>query len=120
MTSTRFLDGPAAIGHILLSRAPLYLRVAVDRDSEIWPIDRVDDSPRDGDKITVYERVGACGESRRVSLVLRGGERVTIDQQHAAYKVCEVQPIDADARDNTRWAAWVSKIIGQHQKAVNP
>jgi hypothetical protein len=50
------VDGPAADARLALHRAPVYLRVVIDRESgAIDALDQLDDTPRDGEAVHVYQ-----------------------------------------------------------------
>lgn len=53
-----FLGGPAHGTELKLARAPIYLRVAIDRESgKVDALDDLNDAPRDGEDVHVYLRV---------------------------------------------------------------
>lgn len=104
-----FRLGPAAGKYLDLLRAPLLLRVVIDRDGTVDALDQPDDQAKPTETIHVYARVGevigrgfACSRGR-------GCRPVVI----AEYVHCLSQPDDADARDNARWQAWAEKAAAE-------
>jgi len=50
------LDGPAAGAKLALHRAPVFLRVVIDRATgAVDALDQLDDTPRDGEDVHVYQ-----------------------------------------------------------------
>jgi hypothetical protein len=55
---SRLLDGPAGPIDLALRRAPIFLRVVVDRRSgKVDALDQLDDVPMPGEAVHVYEAV---------------------------------------------------------------
>jgi hypothetical protein len=94
-----FLDGPAKeLVRLRLGRAPYFLRVVRTKGTRRWDaLDQLDDSARPEEEIFVYE---LASEPLR-AFVRPGGLMIS-----AHYKFCRRQPLDEDARDNTRWRHW--------------
>jgi hypothetical protein len=95
---TTFLDGPAAGQCLMLRRAPLFLRAAVDRSAgATWgALDQVEDVAPAGLELVAYRRVGPHGLAR-----LPRGEVAL-----AKYRVMDPQPDAATMRDTAAWQAW--------------
>lgn len=106
---TEFQDGPAQGHHLLLKRAPLYLRV-VSGSGDWDALDQLADTPDDQETIYAYERVGKAGNCH-----LRYGGR----DRHlsgfyvmASYRLVSEQPSDAEMRDTAAWRAWCRMQVG--------
>ena len=118
---TTFLNGPAKGVTLFLKRAPVFLRVVQGPDGPTHPgdwdaLDQREDTPRAGERITVYELVGeptwmhVCRSGNRGG-VYRGG----------TYKVVDPQPEDAQVRSTAAWRAWVAvAAAASHHDAVMP
>ena len=96
----RLRGGPAA-GSYAVKRAPLYLRAVVAPDGTKDVLDQPTDTPRDGETVSVYRRVGdagvvhLCMANRRAS-----GFYAMAEYEHMPDVNGE------DLRDNDVWRAW--------------
>lgn len=102
----RFLDGPAEGAVLELRRAPVFLRVVIDRKTgETDALDQLDDQPRPTEAIRVYRRQG----EPQGMFVRYSGRRDGCRSAYlisATYAVFAWQPADEVARDNQRWRKW--------------
>lgn len=98
-----FEDGPAAGVVLDLVRAPVYLRVVVDRRTgEVDALDQVGESPRMGEDVHVYRRVGQAERYHlKCSKPAKSGYR-----SKAHYQLHDEQPADQVARDRKSWEEW--------------
>lgn len=105
---TTFLDGPAAGIALELTRAPLLLRVVVNKAGQWDALDQLEDQPRPGETIHVYQQASFDG---RVHLYRRGkGARsgwLTI----ASYRLFPRQPADQEIRTTAAWRAWTTEQV---------
>lgn len=97
---THFQDGPAKDQHLMLKRAPRFLRV-VEQDGQWDALDQITDTPRPREKVHAYEIVGVPGMCHVNIAGGRGGMFVA-----ALYAHCPVQPSDAEMRGIENWRAW--------------
>ncbi|MBK1884138.1 hypothetical protein JIN85_17085 [Luteolibacter pohnpeiensis] len=102
---TNFLDGPAAGQVLMLSRAPRFLRV-VQCGLKFDALDSVHDTPRENEKIHVYQLVGQPGG---IFISARGGRggAATV----ATYKLTSHQPEDEEVRGTDDWRDWTELNI---------
>ncbi|MCC6356935.1 MAG: hypothetical protein IT577_23865 [Verrucomicrobiae bacterium] len=101
---TSFLDGPAKGQHLMLSRAPYFLRVV--RDGEKWDaLDQPGDTPRPGEAIFAYRMDGKPGACF-MDFSGRGGGRRGAAFTVATYRAVADGPTDAEMRDGARWREW--------------
>lgn len=100
-----FRDGPAAaVGSLLLRRAPVYLRVVVDEtDGKVDALDQLEDTPGPSERIYVYRRVGGISASH---ICYRGRNK----HRSGWYAVAEyehVPEIDGESvRETEAWREW--------------
>jgi hypothetical protein len=97
---TRFKDGPAKGQLLMLNRSPIFLRV-VEKDGKWDALDQWEDSPRPGESIHVYQRVGEAGTCHIYARGGGGGFFSAGDYEHVAE-----QPSDEDVRNTAKWQAW--------------
>ncbi len=102
---SRFLDGPAAGVHLDHARAPAYLRVV--QAGQAWDVlDQVDDQPRRGEVVHVYElvpgsRIGPIHVCRR-GRGARSGWISSGDYRHRP-------DVDGETvRETAAWRAWAT------------
>lgn len=115
---TKFLDGPAAGKVLDLRRAPLLLRVVIDRRGNVDALDQVDDVPHAGETIHVYR---LQGPPQRVHLCIRGkGRSGSGWREIGEYALNSEQPADEVARDNRRWRAWAEALWQKEQQEKPP
>lgn len=116
MPST-FMDGPAAGLGLDMRRAPLYLRLVQDASGKWDALDQLDDEPRDGETIHVYEAatppsaVFACGRGRGA-----GGGRY----EYAVYRHVDVDVEALGLRDTDTWRAWANARGEASQRGFDP
>ncbi|MDB5294956.1 MAG: hypothetical protein JWO31_939 [Phycisphaerales bacterium] len=100
-----FANGPAVGVSLWLRRAPLFLRVVRAAAGEWDALDQLADTPRRGEAIHVYVRVG-----RPTLLHVDGqdgaGRRRGWTSQHGEYRAWPDQPGDAHTRQTAAWRAW--------------
>ena len=97
-----FVDGPAAGVSLSLQRTPMLLRVVTEACGAVDALDQLDDEPRPGESICVYQIVGL---PRRGIACSRGkGCRPFVV---AEYRLCSDQPIGDEARDG--WPEWAEQ-----------
>lgn len=98
-----FDDGPAAGVVLQLERAPLFIRVVIDRHTgEVDALDQLEDQPRLGEAIHAYRRVGQV--DRYHVRAARKSESGYVLQAH--YQQHEEQPADHIGRDRASWQHW--------------
>ena len=110
--STTFLDGPAVDARLELQRAPYFLRVVISPNGKCDALDLIDEEPMDNEVIHVY----------RLSINLGTGIACTRGKgcrrfSSAIYKLHEVQPSDAQARDTSLWHEWCEGQADKLSKA---
>ena len=98
-----FVDGPAAGTVLDLERAPVFLRVVIDRQTgAVDAVDQVGDRPRLGEDVHVYRRVGQAERYHlKCSKPAESGWR-----SKANYQLHDEQPADHVARDRESWEEW--------------
>lgn len=105
-----FLDGPAKGTVLELRRAPLLLRVVIDRTTgEVDALDQLEDVPRLGEAVHVYHRQGAPRRFHVRYSGRRDGRRSGCVLA-ADYALFPFQPADEVARDNERWQKWAAMV----------
>lgn len=98
-----FVDGPAA-GQILnLARAPLYLRVVRDAALTFDALDQLEDQPRKGETILVYQLTGKPGA---MHIYARGKGARSGWFRTGTYKLVTIQPKDEEVRTTENWRRW--------------
>lgn len=115
---SRFLDGPAAGFEPDLRRAPMYVRVVgtlgehgmgcgptCDRGHwKLDVLDQLDDEPREGERIFVYEAVPSAAGAAGVVFACRGGKGGG-RYEYRDYR--HRDDVDGEQfRDNETWRAW--------------
>ncbi|MEM1083255.1 MAG: hypothetical protein AAGI48_03970 [Verrucomicrobiota bacterium] len=99
---TRFIDGPAKGKTLMLRRAPLLLRVVIDRDSKVVDaLDQLDDEPRLTEEIHVYRVKGTVGSCFISTRPRRAGGVYAI----AEYEYYRDQPGES-VRSRVAWRTW--------------
>jgi hypothetical protein len=121
---TNFLDGPAKGVRLVLSRAPIMLRVVQDKDGKWDALDKVDDVAAHDEKIFVYqlERAGPT-----VFIDVRDsktGKRTGGMFAAGEYKFLPDQPKDAEIRTRKAWEKWCNDnkerlLVGRNYKAAD-
>lgn len=98
-----FQDGPAAGAVLDLRRAPVFLRVVIDRNTnEVDALDRLEDRPALGEDVHVYRRIGKAETYHiKCSPPAASGWR-----SRAKYQLHDEQPADHVARDRKSWEEW--------------
>lgn len=100
----RFQNGPARQKVLALKRAPIFLRVVVDRETGgIDALDQLDDMPRQTEDIHVYRRVGEAGNAIACSRA-KGCRHMAV----ADYELYLRNPPD-EVRDIENWEKWCDK-----------
>ena len=108
---SRFLDGPAAGINLMLRRAPVFLRVTLDRAAKWDGLDQLGDTPNDDEQIFVYRRQG---EPTRMHLLIRGkGKAGGGWYEMGEYRFWPEQPTDEQMRHMPERRAW---CVAQQQK----
>ena len=104
-----FVDGPAAGVKLRLRRAPILLR-AVRSARGAWDaLDQLDDTPREGESITVYLRATEVGW---MHILVRGKNRAAGGVYLTArYRVLQEQPEQDQVRETVDWWAWVEERL---------
>ena len=99
-----FEDGPAAGAVLDLRRAPVFLRVVIDRKTnEVDALDLVNDLPTLGEDVHVYRRIGkAEAYHLKCSPPAASGMR-----SRAKYQLYDEQPADHVGRSRRSWEEWV-------------
>ena len=97
-----FRDGPAAGATLMLKRAPVFIRVAIQQNGGVDALDQLTDEPEPGETLHAYRRITKpspfhirCGRGSR------SGWYVMAD-----YVVCEDQPEAETMADTDRWRDW--------------
>lgn len=103
---SRFLDGPAVDVGLLLRRAPLYLRVVMDRGGTWDALDQLDDTPTDDEQVHVYRREGPATMVHVDFQRGRGKGPRSAWYQGGDYRHVAQQPDEATMRDTVAWRAW--------------
>jgi len=101
----KFLDGPAAGQCLALRRAPIFLRVVVNRygDKKTWDaLDQLGDTPKAGEDIFAYR---LASQPRHMHLC-RSPRRLSGYYAMADYRFVGQQPDDATLRNADKWRAW--------------
>lgn len=97
---TNFLDGPAKGHHLMLTRAPHFLRVT--EDAGIFDaLNQPEDTPKVSEKLYAYVMVGTPGMCH-INRGRNGSGMFTV----ATYQSVETQPDDKTMRDAALWRAW--------------
>jgi hypothetical protein len=102
---TEFVDGPAAGQVLMLRRAPLFLRVTVNRygREKYWDaLDQLDDTPVPGEDLIAYRKV----EDRGTVHLCRSPRRLSGWFAIAKYALIEPQPADRVMRITSAWRTW--------------
>jgi len=117
---TTFVDGPAHGAVLALTRAPIFLRVAISDqrvgNHKIDALDLLTDTPRPGERLFAYRRHGApgfafvCGRSRK-----RGCMRLAVAEYHYLKK----QPAPEIMQDVAKWRAWAAEQA-MNRRPSNP
>ena len=96
------VDGPAAGRQFLVRRAPIWLRVARNRETGEWDVlNFIDDLPTSGEEIYVYRKQPGTG-----GVVFVDGDRIRDRYQTGLYDYvaqADTEPL----RDRDTWQAWV-------------
>lgn len=98
---TTFLDGPAIGKTLMLRRTPIFLRVTEEGGS-FDALNSPGDTARPTEKLFAYVMVRHHGS---VHLNIAGGKGGVF--QRCDYKLIELQPADAEMRDQWTWGEWV-------------
>jgi hypothetical protein len=112
----RFLNGPAVGVFLQLRRAPLYLRVTMNRDRKWDALDQPDDMPGGDEVVIAHRRVSEVGTCH-VDYTDKQGRRRGAWYVSADYVLCETQPLDEVLRDKDRWAEWATAEHAREQAA---
>lgn len=113
----QFLDGPAADQTLAVRNAPEFLRVvwsSMRKGDGAWDaLDVPGDTPRRGEKVYAYRRVGPARWMH-----LKASPRSASGYYAVAeYRLVEAQPDEATMRDTAKWDAWV---LQAQREAANP
>jgi hypothetical protein len=103
----KFLDGPAKGTELNLRRAPVLLRVVIDRDGKVDALDQLDDLPTPTEKMYVYIIIPHT-LTTGIACSRRRGEGC-VPLLNADYKLYGTQPTDEQMRDGHQWRAWTEK-----------
>lgn len=96
-----FLDGPARGQHLMLRRAPMFLRVT-ESGGTFDGLDQLEDTPRPDEKVYAYR---IEGEATWCHVRISGGRGGIY--KIADYRFVTEQPSDAAIRDAAKWTEWV-------------
>lgn len=107
----RFCGGPAHGKCLDLRRAPLFLRVVIDKDGTVDALDQVADEPSPTETTHVYVRNGDVGRGLACT---RG--KGCIPFVTAEYHYSPDQPTDEEIRDNARWQAWAGQMAAVREQ----
>ncbi len=110
-----FLDGPAAgkADHLLIRRAPTFLRVIVTPDGKWDALDQVIDTPLPDETIYAYHLVGGLGSVHLDYTDSKTGRRCGETYMSADYRLVDPQPDDVTVRDNMLWRAWATDALAK-------
>lgn len=98
-----FEDGPAAGAVLDLRRAPVFLRVVIDRaTNEVDALDQLDDLPALGEDVHVYRRIGKA-ETYHIKCARRSESGF---RSRAKYQLHDEQPADHVGRSRKSWEDW--------------
>jgi hypothetical protein len=98
-----FANGPAAGSHLMLRRAPYFLRVVRSKKSgEIDALDQLGDEPSKGEELFAYQQTWSGG---MVHLLMSPRSQSGFYAQ-ANYELVPEQPSDAEMRTNEAWQKW--------------
>lgn len=108
--TTNFIDGPAAGTVLSLQRAPLMLRVVVDRDGKVDALDLLADSPKPNESVYCYIMAGPPGPTGFIDgRDPKTGRRWGHPFASATYRLHDVPPSDETMRSNHAWSGWVNE-----------
>lgn len=105
-----FLDGPPEIvaASLTLQRTPEYLRVVVAPDGKVDALDQLDDTPREGETIYAYRRLGTAPSGE--AFVCGRGQGASGCYQIVGYgHTEEIHPTALAATD--RWQSAVKSAL---------
>lgn len=91
------LDGPAKGQHLMIRRCPLFLRMVQNARGQWDALDQVEDDPKVGETVYVYERIPGT----HFNAFVRPGGR----HEFADYKFIPEAPTDV-LRKREDWQAW--------------
>jgi hypothetical protein len=99
-------DGPAKNKRLVLTRTPLFLRVAISAKGTIDALDLVDDSPGETETVHVYRLDGKPAEVLYCCTEARTGRKYSRQEKLADYVYHSNQPSVDVGRDLTLWQTW--------------
>lgn len=102
----RLTDGPHAGTNLMLARAPFLLRVVANQTGEVDALDKIDDTTRPGETVTVYRRTTKPMIVHVDRRDPKTGRRTGSWFAGAEYRIAKVQPDAATAANNQAWQAW--------------
>ncbi len=102
---TTFRDGPAVDHTLRLRRAPIYLRVTLDRAGTIDALDQLDDRPRPDEALFAYIKTSDDGMVHINSRDSKGRHTGGFFAM-ATYALIEPQPDEATMRSQAMWVEW--------------
>lgn len=112
--TTNFIDGPAAGTVLSLQRAPLMLRVVVDKDGKVDALDQLADSPKPNESVHCYIMAGPPGATGFIDgRDPKTGRRWGHPFASATYRLHDAPPADSIMRNNQQWAQWVNENAAQ-------
>lgn len=88
----------------MLQRAPIFLRVVIDQDGTVDALDQLDDEPRPGETVHVYEQVP--GTHSRAHLCIRGEGRGASGWYEIAEYTHRPDVDGEQLRDRDAWQTW--------------
>jgi hypothetical protein len=110
---SHFKDGPADGKTLSLSNAPLFLRVVIDEKSNVDALDGPGDSPRPGETVHVYRRVGDVTTGFIDGRDPKTGKRFGRRFAAANYVHFTGCTLDRDGlSDSKKWEEWMIREIG--------
>ena len=114
---TTFEDGPAKGKHLMLRRAPYFLRVT-EANGNWDALDQLADRSEPDEKLYAYEMIGLPG----LCFVDCGGKQKHLSGRYAiaSYRLVALQPDDIDMRLNDRWTTWCRAHAPAHCTEPKP
>jgi hypothetical protein len=109
-----FLDGPAKdVKHLLLHRAPVFLRAVQHKDGTWDALDQIEDRPSLDETPYAYRIVGEPGDFH---LLCARGWNAPGWYKSAAYRLVNPQPPERLMRSNPAWQKWTSEMHAAEKK----
>lgn len=118
----RIVDGPAGGAELSLRRAPVYLRVVIDSAGRVDALDMLDDVPRDGETVHVYQGDRDTLRALPDDVFVCASGRDGMRQVGGADGVYRHRPdVDGEQlRDTAVWRSWVIEEVARQAESVGP